>query len=469
MTTMKTKLYTVLTAALLSTTVLSTAQGASADAGASARNILSLLASLGEAHTAMAAVVHSKIVATDEDFLDKLASMSPRTTDLDLSHVTMDSTKTELLLASLGHRASKPLVADESLDLDEAMRYSLDTIINYPPLSLRKIKFGNINVADALSILDAVTHMASVKNITFATPLVIDGASLKDISSFRPDLMFGFTYEGRLPPLLEQVRKRPFPQLTTLDLVGNYIDVDGVRDLAGALVSVPGLTTLYLQNNSIGVDGARALAAALHHVPQLTQLYLLGNDIGDAGARALARALVSVPELTTLNLGSNRIGVDGARALAGALVSVPELTTLYLGLNSIGDDGAVALARALVSVPELTTLYLAENRIGDDGAVALAEALRNLLQLKTLGLGSNSIGADGAVALAGALVSVPQLKSLDLGSNRIGHAGAVALAGALVSVPQLTTLRLRGNPISAAGDAALHAAAARQPGLQLRT
>ena len=126
--------------------------------------------------------------------------------------------------------------------------------------------------------------------------------------------------------------------MTTLDLYGNSIGVDGAKAIAEALKVNTVLTKLYLFNNSIGVDGAKAIAEALKVNTVLTILSLGGNSIGDDGAKAIAEAFKVNTVLTTLNLSSNSIGVHGAKAIAEALKVNTVLTTLHLLSNSIGDD-----------------------------------------------------------------------------------------------------------------------------------
>jgi hypothetical protein len=462
MTTMKTKLYTVLTVALLSTTVLSSAQGASVpscsmlaqsyadidrlgrhivatDEGfstdlegiSSMTTVLDLSASMLAQSYADIDRLGRHIVATDEGFSTDLEGISSMTTVLDLSAVTMNPTKTSLLLDKLYrlrfHQAP-PVAAPGaapahvgSLDAIESVNVlfsdpgaapayvrNLDAIDGVHALSLDMIKFGTVSGADAISILSAVNPMGSVTNIEFVEPIVTNAHGLQALAALRRDLSItpGFAYKGPLDPLLARLQRGPMP-LTTLDLKFNSIDADGARALAANLGSVPGLTTLDLGSNCIDADGATALAAALHHLPQLETLSLHTNDIFPRGATALATHLGSVPKLTTLSLWGSYIFAAGAEAIAANLGSVPGLIILELHESSMGAAGAAAVAAALHRVPLLTTLGLSQNHIDAAGATALATHLGSVPQLRTLLLGGNPIDAGGKAALAAAVVGRP--------------------------------------------------------------
>ena len=51
------------------------------------------------------------------------------------------------------------------------------------------------------------------------------------------------------------------------------------------------ITTLDLGGNNIGVEGAKAIAEALKVNESITELNLYNNNIGDEGAKAIAEAL----------------------------------------------------------------------------------------------------------------------------------------------------------------------------------
>ncbi|MFN7663072.1 MAG: hypothetical protein ACK5PQ_05085 [Alphaproteobacteria bacterium] len=165
------------------------------------------------------------------------------------------------------------------------------------------------------------------------------------------------------------------PQLTHLSLIDCGLQApELLTTLAGDPKSLPNLTHLNLSGNFIGDKGVIALAKALQHLTKLTCLNLELNDTGDEGAHALAKAISAhCPNLTDLDLGYNQITDEGTRALAQALFAgrPPKFAKLSLSDNHIRDEGARALAQALQYHTKLTRLYLNENRMGDEGALAL--------------------------------------------------------------------------------------------------
>ena len=121
------------------------------------------------------------------------------------------------------------------------------------------------------------------------------------------------------------------------------------------------------------------MAAALSNCPALTTLNLDGNLIGIEGAISLAAALPNCPALTTLNLNSNKIGNEGVISLAAAFPDCPALTSLRLFSNEIGNEGAISLAAALPNCPLLTRLEILGNDDIDD---VLSSKIDSLVRLQ---------------------------------------------------------------------------------------
>ena len=108
--------------------------------------------------------------------------------------------------------------------------------------------------------------------------------------------------------------------INSLDLSGQNLSDRQVQELVQLLQRHPEITSLNLTGNQIGVEGARALAANT----TLTHLKLNGNRIGSLGAETLSRSKT----LTHLLLFSNRIDDSLARALAAK--TTPLTDKLYM-------------------------------------------------------------------------------------------------------------------------------------------
>jgi len=144
----------------------------------------------------------------------------------------------------------------------------------------------------------------------------------------------------------------------------------GANSLADGLQHNHTLKTLHACGNSITMSAAVALTnTALQH------LRLTANWIDTEGAKALASALMINTTLQTLDLGGNMIGTAGAVALASTLLSNRTLHDLNLSDNDIGDDGAFGLASVLAKNMTLEGLGLASSTIGPAGLVALHKAM----------------------------------------------------------------------------------------------
>ena len=173
---------------------------------------------------------------------------------------------------------------------------------------------------------------------------------------------------------------------------------------------------------------------------QLRGLNLIGNNIGDEGVKQLSNVIVN-SQLSSLNLGRNNIGDEGVKQLSNGLKN-SQLSSLNLGGNNIGDEGVKQLSNGLKN-SQLRSLYLGYNNIGDEGVKQLSNVLKNS-QLSSLNLGNNNIGDEGVKQLSNGLKN-SQLSSLDLGRNNIGDEGVKQLSNVIVNNNKLRWLYLSEN------------------------
>ena len=122
-------------------------------------------------------------------------------------------------------------------------------------------------------------------------------------------------------------------KITTLNLAGSNLDLQGAQFLSDALKTNKSLITLNLGDNNLRPQGARFLSEALKINTSLNSLYLWLNDLGPEGAQFLSEALKINTSLTNLDLVYNNLGSQGARFLFEALKVNRSLISLNLGYN----------------------------------------------------------------------------------------------------------------------------------------
>jgi Leucine-rich repeat (LRR) protein len=257
----------------------------------------------------------------------------------------------------------------------------------------------------------------------------------------------GLRSAGAIAVATMLVDERP-PELETLYLGCNHIEIAGIEALAQAIATVP-IRALWLKRNPVGVEGARVLADLLRAQPGLEVLDLTNTRLSDAGAEAIADGLLGQVGFTSglkvLLLRGNGISVRGAEALAEAIARHPFLRELGLAASQLGDTGAHALARGIERSRRLERLDLASNAIGPSGLGGLLEAFGPTSLLHSLDLGSTpasrALGAadnqlDDAIGgglLGEWLAGDPQLGRLDLRHAGIRSRGALRIMAGLES------------------------------------
>jgi len=259
----------------------------------------------------------------------------------------------------------------------------------------------------------------------------------------------GFSRSLVIPMMqtIAKVLKRNSVPLSCFD--GFAMRAEELIILAEALELNSTITTLNLWGSRIGIEGAKALAKALKKNSTLTTLNLGGNEMGKEGTQAIAAAL-PYSKLTSLDLGRNSISPfgrrsdpnpsEGAKAIAKALEH-SGLSSIYLGGNNLNDADAIIIAKALKK-SKLIEINFNNNWITGIGAKELAEAIEHS-RLKIINLGDNDIGNEGAKAFAEVLKTNPALIELVL--SKVGQEGINALSDALERNQTLTNL-IPDNP-----------------------
>ena len=135
--------------------------------------------------------------------------------------------------------------------------------------------------------------------------------------------------------------------------------------------------------------------------PTITELNLLNNWLGVEGAQHVAALLRKHTSLKCLDVGACGLGAEGATLIADAIADAPHgLESLSMYYNSIEDSGAIALANAIAHHEHvaLTSLDISDNRIGNEGVLALLDAVQLSETLIAL-----NVGHSGDLALSKAL------------------------------------------------------------------
>ena len=178
------------------------------------------------------------------------------------------------------------------------------------------------------------------------------------------------------------------------------------------------LTSLSIAHCDVGDVEARWIGQALANGDTLTELNLRGNLIGPDGVRDIVRGIRENRSLEILCLSDNvtissgwagggggGAGCEkGACAVLASVLGDCSLKVLDLSSCSIGDAGAVAISYGLGRTKTLTRLSLNSNGVGDAGCRAVARALRRNCSLIELSLyGNGDITRAGASELEASL------------------------------------------------------------------
>mmetsp|Transcript_7555 Transcript_7555/g.17770 ORF Transcript_7555/g.17770 Transcript_7555/m.17770 type:complete len:783 (-) Transcript_7555:148-2496(-) len=177
------------------------------------------------------------------------------------------------------------------------------------------------------------------------------------------------------------------PQLTEINLYGNFLSEHGARRVGQVLRQCGALQRLVLGCNELGVQGAANLAPYLSTCATLQHLDLYGNRLEDAGFAAIVGAVKRCTALTALRCGGNQIRKPCP------LLESASLKVLHLADNGIDFAGALQLEDSIKSgrVPALTALHLGRNEIEDTACESLAKALAKLLNFRLLDLSNNQL------------------------------------------------------------------------------
>ena len=132
------------------------------------------------------------------------------------------------------------------------------------------------------------------------------------------------------------------------------------------------LTSLDLGGNQLGVEGSTLIARAIRQSDRLRLLWLDNNKIGAAGGSAIAKALKENESITMIDISNNMLALDVKR--------------FSLDLHAVKE-----LAAAVKINKTLKFLYLKGNQIGLSGGKMLKESLRENKSIQAIDLKDNEL------------------------------------------------------------------------------
>jgi Ran GTPase-activating protein (RanGAP) involved in mRNA processing and transport len=177
------------------------------------------------------------------------------------------------------------------LDLESAT-FTVDAFerfIRCPLPALRVLKLNNVNLN-----YPAASQLANAAFRKSLEELHLDNCGLKGASGH-------FFYQAK------------FPNLRTLDVSRNRIELYGLGMLVSHSMRFPALTNLRLWDNRLTPQAVATLARS-KVLANITDLDLSGNKIGPAGAVALAKSKY-LKKLTNLAVDEKTVGKTGKKAL----------------------------------------------------------------------------------------------------------------------------------------------------------
>ncbi len=155
--------------------------------------------------------------------------------------------------------------------------------------------------------------------------------------------------------------KKPH-QLKNLNLCGNYLDIKSLEWLLPMLETQNCLLNLNLCDNDLGIAGASMLPQCFPFLPNLTVLNLSGNWIQNDGLQNLSKSCANyLPHLTFLGLGENQLSEEANQWVTHFIEQHENLRYLDLRWNHLTNSTAEALLPVIMCHPALNVVYLDEN------------------------------------------------------------------------------------------------------------
>ena len=212
------------------------------------------------------------------------------------------------------------------------------------------------------------------------------------------------------------------------------------KRLGHFLRDCPNITSLDLQHNWINVHGDAVLTTGLATHSRLTHLNLANNFISLPGlTTAMTACRASSATLLRLDVGHNFFDRDMCVCLGQLLQHCIHLQELGLEYAQLRPSKITALAQAMhTSLPSLTHLRMTGNRIParQEGVVSLRQLMAKFPSVVHLGASQCNFGAEVMFAMRDA-AWLPQMRHLEIFDHEFGLCGGdalVSLAGAFAAL-----------------------------------
>ena len=241
---------------------------------------------------------------------------------------------------------------------------------------------------------------------------------------------------------------RDCPEITSLDLEHNWINLHGQAVLSTGLAKHSRLTHLNLANNFISLPGlTTALAACRASAGTLLRLDVGHNFFDRDMCVCLGQLLQPCIHLQELGLEYAQLRASEITALAQAIETpLPSLTHLRITGNRITGkpEGAASLRLLMAKFPSVVHLGASQCNVGSEVMFAMREAAW-LPQMRHLEIFDHELGLCGGDALVSLASCFAALEHFDLSMHPRDNTGLHGLARVLAVCVKLRHLHLRSS------------------------
>ena len=233
-------------------------------------------------------------------------------------------------------------------------------------------------------------------------------------------------------------------RLIVLDLSSSIMNRQAAENLADVIKSNSNIRNLTLSHNDLKLS-ALVILKALTKLSRLHLLNLNGNNMTGQIVKDLANVIKSNPNLEILNLGNNKLG-QSANVILQALTETCMVKALSLSSNSLTGQVSEDLANAIKSNSSLTQLHLSDNDLRSS-VIVILQALKETCKLEVLNLNNCNMTGQVAKDLADVIQKNSSLEELYLSNNNL-KTSLILILKALKENSKLKVLSLNKNKMT---------------------